>query len=340
MRHLFFSLAFLSSFFLNAQKVTPGISVDEFRKVYPGVISENVTYNESISKDEKLGQFNGSWYFDFKRDTLQTVTYSYNLGSKPKPGAVSTFMKYFSFFSKDMGSSIHTIQSKDTVLREDRKRVENSDTIVFGAWKSKNTRVVMGIYFTGNRKVKMDASDMVSQNMINAEADRNYYVFTIQCLPIKSDNVADSWKFYPGMHIKEFAKIIPELFPNGLGISGQWAMDEKLIGLAGGWAYQFKNSTLDWMMWNHYAGKYDQTTFMNCLRSTRGIIADYSKIYGTPKMVTDNGKYRDPMKDHHYGYEVLKAVWDKETYDIEIIFRFMGGKGQYNLLVKVEEHRK
>lgn len=340
MRHLLFSSAFLFSLMLSAQKVTPGISVDEFKKLNPGIVPDNVTYNESVSRQEQLGHFNGSWYFDFKRDTLQTVTYSCNLGSKPKGGYVKTYMAYYSLFNKDMGQPIRSIQTNDTVLREDRKRVENTDTVVFAAWNNKNTRIVMGIYYTGNRKVKMDASDMVSQNLINAEDERNYYVFTIRCLPIKTEKAPDAWQFYPGMHINEFSKIIPELFPNGVGINGQWGKDEQLVGLKGGWAYQFKNSTLEWMMWDYYAGKYDQTTFMNCLRSARSIIAEYSKIYGTPKMVTDNAKYRDPAKDHHWGYEVLKATWDKGTYDIEIVFDFMGGKGMYDLLVKIEEHKK
>jgi hypothetical protein len=340
MRHLFFSFVFLFSLMLNAQKVTPGISVDEFKKLNPGIIPDNVTYNESVSKAEQLGHFNGSWYFDFKRDTLRSVTYSCNLGSKPKGGYVKSYMAYYSLFNKDMGQPLRSIQTKDTVLCEDRKRVENTDTVVFASWNNKNTRIIMGIYFTGNRNVKTDPMDLAVQNMINAEAERNYYVFTIRCLPIKTEKAPDAWKFYPGMHVKEFSQVIPELFPNGVGINGQWSKDERLIGLSGDWAYQFKNSTLEWMMWNHYAGKYDQVTFNNMLRSVRGIIADYSKIYGTPKMVTDNAKYRDPMKDHHYGYEVLKAYWDKGTYDIEIVFDFMGGKGDYELLMKIEGHRK
>jgi hypothetical protein len=340
MRYFLFFLTFALSLMLNAQKVTPGISIEEFQKRNPGIIPANVTYNESVSRPEQLGHFNGSWYFDFKRDTLQTVTYSCNLGLKPKGGYVKTYMAYYSLFNKDMGQPLRSIQTNDTVLREGRKRIENMDTVVFASWNNKNTRVIMGIYFTGNRDIKPDPKDLASQNMNNAEADRNYYVFTIRCLPIKTEIAPDAWKFYPGMHVIEFSKMIPELFPNGVGINGQWGKDEKKVGLKGSWSYQFKNSTLDWMMWNYYAGKYDQTTFMNCLRSARGIIGDYAARYGMPKMVTDNPKYRDPMKDHHWGYEVLKAVWDMGTYTIEIVFDFMGGKGQYNLLVKIEEHKK
>ena len=336
---ILFLLVFLS-LGLNAQKVVPGATLEDFKKAYPGIVPDKTSYNESISRVEQLGHFNGSWYFDFKNDSLESATYSCNLGGKPKLGCVSTYMKYYSFFSGDMGQPLRVISAKDTFLREDRKRVENTDTVLFASFRSKNTRIVMGIYFTGSQKVTMDPSDMVNQNMINGPAAYNYYVFTIHCLPIKDNKAADAWKFYPGMSVNEFAKVIPELFPNGVGVSGQWGVDEKLMGLAGGWAFEFKSSYLDWAMWNYYAGKYDQTTFMNCLRSARGIIADYTKKYGTPKMVTDNPKYRDPMKDHHWGYEVLKATWDKGTYDIEIVFDFMGGKGQYNLLVKVEEHRK
>lgn len=336
MRIVFLFITLFSSVMLLAQKVTPGLSVEEFRKAIPGVLPESITYNESINPGEKKGKFDGRWYFNFRNDTLIEATYSCNMGPKPASGYFASYKYLYDIFNTDQSHPKLSVLAKDTVFKENRKRLSDIDTLFSSSWQYKETSIVMGLYYTGNYPLKVDAS----QNLMNRSASYTYYLFTIQCLPVKNKNANRSWSFYPGQSINEFAKTNPGYFPDGVGINGQFGKEEKLMGMNGNWSYTFKNSKLDWLLWNHYAGKYDQTTFMNCLRATRGIIADYSKVYGSPTMVSDDTKYRDPLKDHHNGYEVIKAVWDKGTYTIEISFDFMGGKGGYDLLVKIEEHQK
>ncbi|HYG50170.1 MAG TPA: hypothetical protein VD905_04665 [Flavobacteriales bacterium] len=336
MNRIILAIFFFAGITLNAQKVTPGITSAEFKNKVPGIIPDNTTFNESISRDEKMGHFDGTWYFDFKRDTLQSVYYSDNLGKKPKPGSFSTYMKYYSYFSKDMGRPIKTVTPKDSILSSSRQRVENTDTVACGMWRSRHTLIVMGIYFTGNKKVKMDPGDMVVQNNMNAGPEINYYVFTIRCLPFNDLKAPDAWKFYPGMHVNEFMKVIPELFPNGLGVNGQFNTTEHKMGLEGNRSYTFKADKLDWTLWNHYAGKCDEGTHNNLVRSTNSIIAEYTRVHGKPQTMNNNIKYD---KDAKFGPVTgsLKAIWDKGTYTIGVSYSSLSGKGMCDLVINVEE---
>jgi hypothetical protein len=334
---LFTVLFVFAGITLNAQKVTPGISAEEFKKQLPGIVPGKTFFNETLSLDEKMGPFDGTWQYEFRMDTLRDITYSDNLGTKPKAGYPTAFMKFFNMSNKKFGNAVHSVILKDTLLKADRKRVGDSDTILFGAWKGKHAKMVMGIYFTGNYKKSVVSP---AQNAPNAEVSRDYYVFTMRFIPNNDPALPDTWKIYPGLNIMDVAKEKPVLFPKGVGLNGQWGVEETKMGLKGKHTYAFQFDKLKWDLWDYYAGKYDQTTFNNLLRATRGIIADYTKLYGAPKIVEGTTKYRDPIKDHHYGYDVITATWDKENYIIEIVYTFMGGKGQYDLLVKVEQHMK
>ncbi|HLP10321.1 MAG TPA: hypothetical protein VK177_00215 [Flavobacteriales bacterium] len=339
MNRIFTLSLLLAGLTLNAQKVTPGISAAQFKTKLPGILPEKTTYNESISRDEKMGHFNGTWYFDFKNDTMQSATYSDNLGKKPPVGSFSTYMKYYSYFQKDMGRPIRTVTPKDSILSPDRKRLENIDTVACGMWRNRHTLIVMGIYFTGNYKVKLDPGDMASQKNINGPVSMDYYVFTIRCLPLNDPKAPDAWQFYPGMHVNQFMKTIPELFPNGLGVNGQFNVSERKIGLEGNRSYTFKADKLDWTNWNHYAGKCDEVTHNNLVRSTNAIIAEYTKVYGKPTAMNNDVKFnKNEMLSPVEGN--LKATWDKGTFTIDISYRQLSGKGTCDLLINVEEKLK
>ncbi len=146
-----------------------------------------------------------------------------------------------------------------------------------------------------------------------------------------------SKKLYPGMSVTQFKKVCPKLSPKD---TGQIYLDETIHGLDGKWSFEFKDGKLAWTMYNFYIQKYEdlnEKNFNKCLKATEKIIADLTKLYGKPTDVEEGTKkFRDPAKDHHWGYEVIKATWKKENYEIKARFKFFGGKGEYFFLVNME----
>lgn len=321
-------------------QVQPGMKADAFKKVQPGVIPAKVYYNEDLQVDEKLQQFNGQWYLDFNYDSLQSVFYSQRIGLRLGKEYLAAFDSLVKQYTQKMGKPAWTRTSTDTTLGENRVRKENMDTIRVVCWKTRYADVVVGLYLTGDHKIKMTPQEKAAQNHINAERSHDYYQFNVHINKANHRGEAYSWEIYPGLNVYKVMELKPNWFPNGVGINGQWQQAETFYGLTSDWSYTFSHNVLKWMMWNYYAGKQDKETFEKCLKATQGIIEQYTQKYGTPVIVTGDLKYRDPYKKQHWGYDVLKATWDMKTYTIEVEYTFMGGKGQYDLLVKIEQQLK
>jgi len=132
-------------------------------------------------------------------------------------------------------------------------------------------------------------------------------------------------KIYPGM--KE------SRYENSVTLSRK----DNLYGLEDEWGYRFENGKLDWIYFDKYLDTLTEKNFKLYLTTTKKIIIDYTKAYGKPDTtITGNTKFIDPYKKHHWGYDVLEARWNNyRGMKIKVEFTFMGGKGEYHFLVKI-----
>ena len=147
-------------------------------------------------------------------------------------------------------------------------------------------------------------------------------------------------KLFSGMTITQFKKACPTLKPVD---NSQIIYKETIRGLDGKWSFDFKDGKLSWFLYNFYVQEdkdVNEKNFNKCLKATEQIIADLTKLYGKPSEVEEGTKtFRDPYKDHHWGYDVTEALWKTKKGDIKAKFKFFGGKGEYFFVVSVEYMR-
>ncbi len=112
---------------------------------------------------------------------------------------------------------------------------------------------------------------------------------------------------------------------------------ENLYGIKGEWGYRYQNDSLNWIHFDKYTDTLTDANFKKCLEATQKIIAAYTKAFGKPDEIKKgNTKFIDPVKTHHWGYDVLEARWKNyKGMKISVEFTFMGGKGEYHFLVKI-----
>lgn len=141
---------------------------------------------------------------------------------------------------------------------------------------------------------------------------------------------------YVGMTMEDFQKSYPTVIPKNSGNDGQWLRPENLYNLDGHWSYTFKDGKLDWFLYSNYIDKITEENFLMSLEATEKLIADYKKIFGEP---TKESKYteefKDPLKERHFGYDVIEAFWTTDKMEIEIEFTFFGGKEEYYFIVNM-----
>jgi hypothetical protein len=140
-----------------------------------------------------------------------------------------------------------------------------------------------------------------------------------------------------GMTLDEVGKIYPNMKMSTSQNTTTLERPDTLFGLSDSWGYRFEGDTLTWMFFHKYLDEINEANFRKCLSATQELIKEYTLFYGNPDttMVGDT-TFRNPYQQKHWGYEVLEARWNEARgMKIKIEFTFMGGKGEYNLLVKI-----
>ena len=66
----------------------------------------------------------------------------------------------------------------------------------------------------------------------------------------------DNKNIFPGMHVRDFKKIVPGLIPESSSFNESISMDEKIGDIEGTWYYSFSNDTLYEMFYSRNLGRY------------------------------------------------------------------------------------
>lgn len=137
---------------------------------------------------------------------------------------------------------------------------------------------------------------------------------------------SDVEKLYPGIKISGF-------YENTITLE----RPDTIYGIPENWGYRFEDGKLNWIFFHKYSDDINESNFMKLLSVTENIIADYTSYYGKPDAIINGDKtFRDPYKKVHWGYDVIEARWSNYNgMKIKVEFTFMGGKGEYSLLIKI-----
>ena len=318
-------------------KLRIGMTPEAFREILPGVLPEDLTFNKTLEKTETIHGLEGLWSFVFIKDKLDSVSFR-SSGSplnvyrdEDQEEIEESFDKYkaaaleiIKVYEARYGMSV-SVQIKGEEFEHPEKYDYKQTPLISAVWEYHGERIELKMSFHG-----------VSDNpyMMNAPKQMYFYELSVQHRQLKdkiSDNYTD--KFYVGMRAKEFASSYPELIPDGALPNGQWMGEETLYGLKGAWHYTFKQGKLDWFSFSFYFNEPEELTennFKICLTATQKLIKEYTEKYGKPTNLTEGDlHFRDPFKEHHWGYDVLKATWLTPEMKFKIEFIFFGGKGDY-----------
>jgi len=169
------------------------------------------------------------------------------------------------------------------------------------------------------------------------------YIVIYSALLLYSIVANSQEKALMGSSPKEILALYPEIRFSGI-IDSALILErpDTLYGIDGAWGYSFTDGKLEWIFFSKYIDEINKENFDKCLFAANELIKEYTKLYGKPDSVLKgNSKFRDPYKDHHWGYDVIEARWSNyKGMKAKVEFTFMGGKGEYSLLLKVNYFKK
>jgi len=322
--------------------------MEQFREDYPGIIPDTVKYSNYFHDPSTEYGIKGGWNYHIQKNLLTLAQYNaqgdylsvYMSDYDPKK-ITAQFEKYRKAYEqlvKDYqgkyGKCKNVIVSNPEFI--DPKVKSTTYDIQIHTWEHGQEIIIAKFYFSGDTPPS-ERDEFIA----NSEGPSYHYNISIEhrkkpniatlIVPLPSKVRA----FQLGMRTDQFAQHYPHLFPNGILLRGAFTKEGTWNGLDGKWYFKFEDGKLESFSFSHYISDFKDLTeenFDKCLAATRKIIDDCSS-HGKPKTTEGTLKFRDPGKDRHWGYDVIKAVWKDET---EVIFDFFGGKGTYFFVVKFQ----
>lgn len=161
-------------------------------------------------------------------------------------------------------------------------------------------------------------------------------------LVLSSVNLFGQSKAKIGMSMEDVQKLYPKTESGSYQNTITLSFLDTLYGISGEWGYRFENNKLNWIHFDKYINEINQANFDLCLKATKQIIKDYSKVFNSPDtLITGTTSFVDPIKKHHYGYDVMEARWNNYNgMKIKVEFTFFGGKGDYQFIVIINYFEK
>jgi hypothetical protein len=318
-----------------------GMTADEFKEVIPGVIPAEIKINKNLQLKEKLHSIDGAWSFAIYENTLRSATYTGDAMIKNETdfktwiiSAESVISDYTKIFGQPVKHEKGSNKFAERNNYEYEKTIGKREVFLEATWETNSVRIKISCDFRSNYYEEF------REDLPNGPV--GWYKYSFQIVysfisDIAEDKPEKFDRFYLGMNVNDFVKAFPALFPNGLALTGQWGRDEEIHGLSGGWAYNFENGKLNWMLYDKYIDQINKANFTKCLSATRQIIKDYTSAYGkADTTIIGDTTFVDPVNKRHWGYDVIEVRWKNfNGMKIKVEFTFMGGKGDYHFLVKM-----
>lgn len=144
-------------------------------------------------------------------------------------------------------------------------------------------------------------------------------------------------ELYVGMPSSDFEKIFTECKPKTEKADYQGGVSVIVDSINGTWTFNIKNRKLNWYMFNSYSDDITENQFKKYLAAYNELKKQLESKYGKAKEEKKHDtEFKDPYIKRHWGYSVIESVWVNDKMKIKLEFKFMGGKGDYNFLLKVE----
>ncbi|MBN2496862.1 MAG: hypothetical protein JXR96_19885 [Deltaproteobacteria bacterium] len=327
--------------------VWPGMRLEDFRALRPGVVPDEIPFDRDLERQGRFGELDGRWQLEVRDGRLREACFcaagqgifALRDDAETRAELAAERERYkrklgdlAGLLEQALGAPpAKTVQGP--LANAAKGEAYQTRILHRASWKRGELEVSLRLRFLGEPGLQVS----------NAAASPLRHELCVTFAGIGAAGDVPGQRFHPGMPAAELARLEPALLPRGLAVKGQWGEKAELAGVAGEWTYDFEGGELDWVRFSRYWREDELTaeSFAAGLRAARALIARYTAELGKPQASYEKStRFRDPRRDHHWGYDVIEARWTKPRGKLKVGFDFHGGKGVYFLLLEVSVFRK
>ncbi len=320
------------------EKLIPGMSTDEFRKVVPSVIPADNFYNGGGSEKMIYENIEGYWKYEFTKDILVSSffeSFEHVDFREVNEGFSFSVKEKFNSFYKNCDRILFDLTKKygePTSIRKDdttgiRFNLSTENHLLISAeWKFEEFSIRFNSRYDGRTP-----NDRY-QNNINAAPEDYGFVVNIE---FKGRESESKMHFRLGETAQEMEKRNSKIFKNGTKFFGSYSLEETWNGLEGTRHFCFQNGKLSNLDFNYNYfehPKEDELTkkrYDDLMSDFRDIKKDLESTFGIPQSGKDEiPDFKKIEERKIIGVDFLKYDWKTKDRMIELSLRYhYGGKG-------------
>ena len=318
-----------------------GMRATEFSAQNPGILPDEQTYSKQLALSDTLQTIQGTWNFGVFKNRLVEAQFhgqsnirteaEFNPWVKSAGQVVEAYTKIFgepsSYFT---GSN----QFTDPKSREYEGIDGQREIFHEAVWVKSGMRIRLncdfGTYHTAEKP----------EYFPNAPQARSSYEFSIgySRIPTKMEpKPIEGCEFWLGMSVLDFARAFPQLFPNGVQMTGQWQQSAIEKGLEGEWTFDFEADKLTHAAFRHYSADLSSNSAISCIQGTEEIIDSLQDRYGKPDdFYARESESRGATEKQSISLRMREANWyDAKGMKISVECTQYGGKSEPQLTVSM-----
>ncbi|MBP6641312.1 MAG: hypothetical protein KA293_13555 [Bacteroidia bacterium] len=321
------------------------MSAAEFSAQNPGILPDAMEFSKQLAFQDSMNAIQGAWSIGFFKNRLGEAQFhgqnapgnkaEFDAWVKSAGAVVAEYSELFGPPSEQWKGP------QEYVERPSDYDLTNGERVVFheAVWVTSGMRIRLNCDFG-----KQHSAEKPEYHP-NGPSLRSSYEFSIVYarVPTKMEpKPIEGCRFWLGMHVQDFAKEFPELFPDGVQWAGQWQHDATENGLPGKWTFNFDEGKLTFAGFSHYDGEVSANSIQGCMNAAEQMIDSLQNVYGAPdEYYSKEIMYRGMEEMEANMLRMCEAKWrNANGMKIRVDCRQLRGKSEPQLTLSVDYSEK
>ncbi len=312
--------------------VYPGISMEDFKKVYPQFVPQ--IENDPLWAPDTIAGGAGYWKISLSRDTVDEAYFDGTAKWQHHKKAMTSFIQKAEQMTQQFGPPVNMVLDTGAFYYRIWPWQKTREPIISYTWLTRHSKISLGIYANQNAD---NPTIEKRQRHSKPKTRHQDYLLLLQIGTSFNPNLKTDWNFYPSMSLEELKERNSDFLDGGHNIRYTWERKDTINGKEGEWTYKFglKNQLKSFSF--RYINKSDEgDALISVIDESERLKTFYTKLCGEPFYHNKNTYEVWTAPPYNTCRVITVGLWRKDKYFIDVgLFGWANGCG-HNISVSIE----